>query len=198
MLRAADYGVPQNRKRAFIVGIRRGEGHFRFPRPTHGPLTGKAYVPAGAVLDRQRVIGEPNRAVVVYAKTPDLRPSPYAGQLFNGGGRAIDLSMPCPTILATAGGNKTHFIDTLGLVPPYHRHLMQGGKPYTGNLDGARRLTVEECALIQGFPPEVAFQGARSSRYSQVGNAVPPPLAEALGSAIRSALTRGAESIAAE
>src|SRR5690606_16446866 len=118
-----------------------------------------------------------------YAKNPDLRPNPYHGQLFNGGGRAINLEAPAPTILASAGGNKTHFIDIGKRVPPYHRHLMRGGKPRTGELPEARRLTVLECAALQTFPEGMKFVGPRSSQYAQVGNAVPPRLAAILGGA---------------
>ena len=67
---------------------------------------------------------------------------------------------PVPTILASSGGNKTHFLDCDGLVPPYHRHLLAGGRPYSGELPGARRLTVAECALVQiteTVPPEILF-----------------------------------------
>lgn len=47
-----------------------------------------------------------------------------------------------------------------------------------------RRLTVAECGLLQGFPPDLPLQGDLDARYRQVGNAVPPPLAEAIGRAI--------------
>lgn len=134
------------------------------------------------------ILGDANASKVFYAKKPDLRPSPYDGQLFNGGGRPINLSVPSHTILASAGGNKTHFIDTLNLVPQYHSELMRGGKPRQGILNGGRRLTPEESALLQSFPPTMRFFGSRSSRYAQIGNAVPPVLAEALGRAIRDAL----------
>jgi DNA (cytosine-5)-methyltransferase 1 len=109
--------------------------------------------------------------------------------MFNGGGRPIDLSVPCHTILAAAGGNKTHFFDTLGLVPAYHAHLAKGGKPRTGTLNGGRRLTVEESALLQTFDPSIRFAGSRSSRYTQIGNAVPPLLAEVLGQALYDAIS---------
>jgi DNA (cytosine-5)-methyltransferase 1 len=186
VLNAAEYGVPQKRRRGFIVGQRKER--FLFPRPTHGPRGELPFLAAGFVLSVNAVNGEPNDSKVFYAKTPDLRPSPYDGQLFNGGGRPIDLGAPCHTILASAGGNKTHFIDTLGLVPAYHAHLSKGGKPRTGTLEGGRRLTPEESALIQTFPRATKFCGARSSRYTQIGNAVPPLLAEALGRALRDAL----------
>jgi DNA (cytosine-5)-methyltransferase 1 len=186
VLNAAEYGVPQKRRRGFLVGLR--GGHFRFPKPTHGPRGTQPFVPAGAVIARDAIRGEANESKVFYAKTPDLRPSPYDGQLFNGGGRPIDLSAPCHTILASAGGNKTHFVDTLDRVADYHTHLMRGGKPRVGALEGGRRLTPEESALVQTFPPDMVFKGSRSSRYMQIGNAVPPVLARVLGEALRDAL----------
>ena len=50
---------------------------------------------------------------------------------------------------------------------------------------GHRPLTVEECAILQGFPEGYPFSGTSTSKYRQVGNAVAPPVAEALGRAIR-------------
>jgi DNA (cytosine-5)-methyltransferase 1 len=187
VLNAADYGVPQKRRRLFIVGIR--AGRFAWPAPSHGPLCRQQHVSAGTVLSKRAPIGAANLSKVFYAKNPDLRPSPYDGHLFNGGGRPIDLSQPSPTILASAGGNKTHFIDTLDEVPPYHRHLMRGGRPHQGTLPGGRRLTVEESALLQTFPKHIRFAGSTSSRYTQVGNAVPPRLAAVIGRAVARALS---------
>lgn len=187
VLAAAEYGVPQKRKRLFLVGVRHGKT-FHFPAPTRGPFAGCGYVTAGTCLKVGQLIGTLNKSKVVYAKNPDLRPNPYHGQLFNGGGRPIDLKAPCHTILASAGGNKTHFLDSLNLVPEYHEHLRQGGRPRQGSLPGGRRLTVEESALIQTFPVDrTRFFGSRSSRYSQVGNAVPPLLAEAVGLSVAEA-----------
>lgn len=47
-----------------------------------------------------------------------------------------------------------------------------------------RRLTPEELARIQGFPPGYPFAGGSTSQHRQVGNAVPPPLARALAEAV--------------
>ncbi len=179
IVNAADYGVPQKRIRTVIIGVLKG--HIEFPVPTHLP---EKYVAAGTILEQGNVRGSPNPSKVVFAKTPDLRPSPYAGQLFNGGGRAINLDQPAPTILASAGGNKTHFVDELDVVPPYHRHLLNGGEPREGELEGGRRITVLESALLQTFPGTMKFSGSRSSQYTQIGNAVPPRLAEVIGASI--------------
>jgi DNA (cytosine-5)-methyltransferase 1 len=186
-LDASDYGVPQRRERLFIVGTR--GRHFDFPAPTHGPNRAQPWVPAGAVLRIDSYFGEPNPAIVTYARKPDLRPSPYDGLLFNGGGRPIDLRAPARTILASAGGNKTPFVDTHGIVPPYHAHLLAGGSPRKGRVPGARRITVTESAALQTFPHAARFAGPRSAQYTLVGNAVPPRLAKALGGALLEALT---------
>lgn len=177
VINAADYGVPQSRRRMIVVGTRDG-AEFAIP-----PGNPESHMPAGLVLTGAPV-GRPNPSKIVFAKRPDLRPNPFHGQLFNGGGRPIDLTRPAPTILASAGGNKTHFLDLENRVPAYHRHLTLGGSPYRGELSGARRITVAESAALQSFPPHVEFAGRSSSQYRQVGNAVPPKVAEALGSAL--------------
>jgi DNA (cytosine-5)-methyltransferase 1 len=194
-LNAADYGVPQQRLRLFVVGLR--TGRFKFPEPTYGPGHSEGWSTAGEVLSDEPA-GSPNSAIVTYAKNPHLRPSPYDGLLFNGGGRPINLNAPARTILASAGGNKTPFIDTLGVVPEYHATLwdVEQGKPRKsykgavriGLVPGARRITVAESAALQTFPEGMEFVGRRSSQYTQVGNAVPPMLAAAVGRAVRAAL----------
>jgi DNA (cytosine-5)-methyltransferase 1 len=187
VISAADHGVPQKRKRLFIVGMRKGE--FWFPKPSHGPDGKKKYVPTSSIVSKQVPLGEPPDCPVVFAKYPDPRPSPYAGHVYNGGGRPIDLDGPCHTILASAGGYKTHWVDMDDIAPPYTKHLLDGGRPREGSVPGARRLTVEESALLQTFPKGMRFAGSKSSQYTQVGDAVPPQLARVLGEALRDQLS---------
>lgn len=181
VLAGVDYGLPQKRKRLFIVGFK--EREFWFPRPTHGPTTNKPYIVSGSILSHDP-IGEPPDCPVVFAKFPDPRRSPYAGHVYNGGGRPVNLDDACHTILAAAGGYKTHWIDTQDVAPEYTAHLLDGGEPWVGVVPGARRMTVEESALIQTFPKDMFFAGARSSQFRQVGDAVPPDLAEVVGNAV--------------
>ncbi len=178
VLNSADYGVPQKRKRLIVMGARSIQ--LRFPMPSHGPGTDMPHVGALDALGEQ-AIGESPNCPVKFAKYPDLRPSPYAGHVYNGGGRPIDPNGPCHTILASSGGYKTHWIDTENVAPKYHAHLRAGGTPWEGEVPGARRLSVEECSIIQTFPRELVFGGKRSAQYKQVGDAVPPDLAFVLG-----------------
>ncbi|RZT94665.1 DNA (cytosine-5)-methyltransferase 1 [Advenella incenata] len=188
VLNAADYGVPQNRRRLFIIGVPKGV-QFQFPEPTHGPNSPRQ-TPYASV--RQAIhdapYDAPNSAKVVYCKNPILRKSPYAGMLLNGKGRPLNLDGPSHTIPATAGGNRTHIIDIKGVLKKYHTFLANGGSPRIGEVADCRRLTVRESARIQTFPDWFEFTGPRSRQYSQIGNAVPPLLAKVVGEALLSAL----------
>lgn len=174
ILNAADYGVPQFRRRLFIVGLLHTP--FIFPEPTHGPGRPNLYVPSRVALE-QAPTDKPNTAIVTYAKNPIMRPSAYDGMLVNGKGRPINLDEPSQTIPASAGGNRTHIIDEIGMFAEYHEYLKNGGAPRKGKIESVRRLTVNESACLQGFSLNYVFLGQQSSRYRQVGNAVPPGLA---------------------
>lgn len=179
ILDAADFGVRQHRRRLFIVATQ--DRLFEFPAATHGPDTDRSWLSCGPILRRKRAaIDTENVSAVVFAKRPHLRASPFSGLLFNGSGRPLCHDRPAPTILASAGGNKTHFIDQFNEVPGYHRHLVEGGRPRRGKLAGAERLSPGQCAALQTLP-QSAFRGAPSTRYRLIGNAVPPKLAQAVG-----------------
>ncbi len=184
VLNAADFGVPQDRQRVIVLGgLSRRPTH---PLPTHG-VELQPYQSASAVLTSLPP-DDLNTAIVTYAKKPVLRPSPWAGMLVNGGGRPINLAAPCQTIPASAGGNRTHIVDRSGVLLEYHHALLGGSKPRSGLVKGVRRLTVRESARIQSFPDDFVFIGTKSSQYRQIGNAVPPRLAKAIGQSLLAAL----------
>jgi DNA (cytosine-5)-methyltransferase 1 len=182
ILNAADYGVPQYRKRVFFVGLKKSHSFsFSFPEPTHG----EAHNLPNYISTREALSDIPpdlpNNSIVTYAKNPVMRKSPWAGMYLNGKGRPINLDTPAPTIPASAGGNRTHIIDEDGVLLEYHSYLLDGGTPRRGTVEGVRRLTVRESARLQTFPDDFEFLGSRSSQYRQIGNAVPPLLSEQLG-----------------
>jgi DNA (cytosine-5)-methyltransferase 1 len=196
LLNAADFGVPQARERMFLVGIRRGEGAHVAPfadTATAQPTLRSAL----EALPRFGQVGNDTvcAAKITIAKAPVLRRSPWAGMLFNGAGRPMDLDRPAPTLPASMGGNKTPIIDQDQLeagaepwVVRYHAHLWRGGDPWKKVPSRLRRITVEEAAAIQTFPAGMPWSGPQSARYRQIGNAVPPELAYRVACAIRASL----------
>jgi DNA (cytosine-5)-methyltransferase 1 len=198
VLNASHWGVPQARERMFLIGMPRGHGRLALPP---GPTT-RHPPDAGSALARLPTAGHPGNASlctarITPARAPVLRRSPFAGMLFNGQGRPVDLARPAPTLPATMGGNRTPVIDLDQLehgatpwVAGYHRQLA-GGMPPLRELPPEarlRRITVEEAAALQAFPAGMPWRGPRSVCFRQVGNAVPPVLAWHVASAVRAAL----------
>jgi DNA (cytosine-5)-methyltransferase 1 len=197
LLNSANFGVAQNRYRMFIVGVRGG-----IPIPEIAPTWTKDPISVRRAFSELPRYGEPGNdtfctAKITIAARPILRRSPYAGMLFNGAGRPLDLERPSTTLAATMGGNRTPIIeqnlldgDETSWVREYHRHLWAGEAPYPfeGASDHLRRLTVEEAAAIQGFPIGMKWHGKTSAQFRQIGNAVPPPMAEAVARHVTSLL----------
>lgn len=187
ILNAADFGVPQARERMFLVGVK-GNKAPDVIKPLAG--TRKQTVrDALLTLPKLKLPGNNQlcSAKITAAKKPVLRKTPWAGMLFNGQGRPMNLDAPAPTLPASMGGNRTPIIDQesfeTGSTPwvvTYHQHLMNGGKVAEKIPSRLRRLSVEEAAAIQTFPRNMPWQGSQSSRYKQIGNAVPPRLAYAV------------------
>lgn len=186
VLNAADYGIPQNRRRLFVIGVPKGV-MFAFPKPTHGPNRKSKYRTVSEAL-MGCPVDEANRAKIVFAKNPILRRSPYAGMLLNGKGRPLNMDGPSHTIPATAGGNRTHILDPNGILLQYHEHLQNGGASRTGEVEGCSRLTVRQSARLQTFPDWFQFIGRKNHQYGQIGNAVPPEFAAVVARSLRESL----------
>lgn len=184
LLNAADYGVAQSRERMFLIGTRGGRP-MEIPEPVHDAERRTL----GDVLREMPPLGAPGNdmictAQVTPARNPVMRRSPYAGLLFNGKGRVLDLNAPALTLPASMGGNRTPIIDQYQLehggvcwIEEYHAHLMGGGEPLQRVPDRLRRMTVQEAAAVQTFPSEWHFFGTQTAQFRQIGNAVPPDLA---------------------
>jgi DNA (cytosine-5)-methyltransferase 1 len=199
VLNASHWGVPQARERMFLVGLPKGHGGVALPDPP----TREAPPTVGDALRGLPPLGRPGNtqlctAKITMAKTPVLRVSPFAGMLFNGQGRPVDVNRPAPTLPATMGGNRTPIIDldqlehgALPWVVGYHRRLFAERLAPLPSLPAAarlRRLTVEEAAAIQTFPADMQWCGPQTARFRQIGNAVPPVLAWHVARAVRTAL----------
>ena len=195
VLNAADYGVPQARERMFLVGVQGGGPLCPVPTTKGDPPTVRE-----ALLGLPS-FGEPGNSMtstakVVPATKPVMRPSAYRGSLlFNGSGRPLRLDAPAKTLPASMGGNATPIVDQDELehgaepwVVGYHARLRQGRKPSKRAPKRMRRLTIEEAAALQSFPADWRWKGPRGAVYRQVGNAVPPALAERVAIAIRQSL----------
>ncbi len=160
ILNAKDYEVPQDRKRIFIVGVRKDlEFDYKFPSKTHGPGL-KTYVTL------RQAIG-------------DL-PSPKKGEYWS--------SDVFPFFYMSRNRRRpwnavSYTIQASGRHAPLHPscpEMKRKGKDtwiFTDKKEKYRRLSVRECARIQTFPDNYKFEGSLSSQYKQIGNAVPPLLA---------------------
>ena len=104
--------------------------------------------------------------------------------------RADDIA---PTLV---GGSKKHGgadlgptqAKTSGETDSVWTHWASPTNPPMPGFAGRPRLTVPMAAVLQGFPASWPFQGGKTAAYRQVGNAFPPPVAEAVGRAIICAL----------
>jgi DNA (cytosine-5)-methyltransferase 1 len=165
LLNASDYGVPQLRPRVVFVALLPNVWRsFAWPTPQDQALT------VGEVLFEAMAqngwIGA--RAWKNQAET--VAPTLVGGSKKHGG---PDLG---PTRARRAWAALG--IDGIGLAdsPPPRDYV------------GMPRLTVEMCALIQGFPADWKFTGGKTAAYRQVGNAFPPPVARAVAAQIALAL----------
>lgn len=194
ILNSRDFGVPQGRERMFFIGFRDRPNYFRNTIDGHRRVAPKL---RGVLLGVGKIGSASNnricRAKVTAAAIPVMRRSPYAGMLFNGQGRPLNLDGHASTLPASMGGNRTPIIDDGALydglkpwVEEYHAHLMHGGAPieWKSVPERLRRLTVDEAIAIQTFPQNYEFAGPQSSIFKQIGNAVPCSLAEAVASAV--------------
>jgi DNA (cytosine-5)-methyltransferase 1 len=196
---ASHFGVPQARERMLFIGVKRGLGVPVAPIPTslENPPTVRS------ALSQLPVYGSPGNdsactAKITPAKAPVLRRSQYAGMLFNGAGRPLNLDAPSSTLAASMGGNKTPIIDQLVLenangkswVTEYHSELWhsQGESVRLAAPRNLRRLTVEEAAALHTFPIGMLWAGPQSSKFRQIGNAVPPRLGLAAAEAVKRSL----------
>jgi DNA (cytosine-5)-methyltransferase 1 len=173
-LSACDYGVPQLRPRSVLVALLPEFADAWMPPKPHGPRVTVSNALGDSMLGR----GMPASELAAWrAKAADVAPTLVGGSKKHGG----------PDLGPTRA--RARWAE-LGVDA---RSVADDKEPAT--LDGPKgrgpRLTVGQCAIIQGFPPEWQFAGKKTARYRQVGNAFPPPVAQAVAERIAAALEGG-------
>lgn len=200
ILNATEYGVSQKRERVFFIGIRdNGDPFFEYymkdlllQQKNDAPIVRELLQSLGRAGTDENP--DTCTAKITFATHPVMRKSPYAGMYFNGQGRPIDVDGYANTLPASMGGNKTPFVDEDYLygeassdwVVDYHRGLMEGTivPEFKEAPERLRRITIREAARIQSFPDNYVFCGNKGAIYTQIGNAVPCRMAEAVAKAV--------------
>lgn len=197
VLNASDYGVPQNRERVIFVGATENYDvsllENALKKQNRSAQTLRELF---QTLPEIGSAGNPHTctARITLAGSPVMRKSPYAGMIFNGMGRPLNLDGVSATLPASMGGNKTPIVDEELLRNPSAEDWV---KEYHGKLwrkeieaefgpapERLRRISIVESAAIQTFPRNYKFCGSKSAIYTQIGNAVPCRLAQTVATAV--------------
>lgn len=204
-LNAADYGVPQTRKRAILLASRTRKVHR--PTPTHSRVPslstagwvsmadalgwGAGGGASGVVMDRRT---NSRGADGTLYPTPPVtldRPAPTitgknppawvlrAGNQANAAVRPV--TEPAPTMLFGHAANDVRWYSSLEAAKPGEPLRASDRKDWAGGESqfdrGSVRVSVQEAGVLQSFPAAYPWQGTKTKQYQQVGNAVPPRLA---------------------
>jgi DNA (cytosine-5)-methyltransferase 1 len=224
---AEDFGVPQLRRRVFLVGSRRGKSSRLWPQGTHGPSSKPSskvnvhvhrWTPSGpclplvtvwdAIGDLPRIQNGATAGEVPYRSSPrtEFQATARVGsapKVRNHVCHALTAKILQRIVHVPEGGNWRSIPRRLLPAGMKRARLSDHTKRY-GRLKrsaqastiltkcdphwGAyvhptqqRTISVREAARLQGFPDSFFFPGSHASKhYSQVGNAVPPPVACAI------------------
>ncbi len=170
-LAAHDFGVPQARRRVFFVGFRAARDAARWvqPMPTHGDVDGLF----GRLLPRntaRQSLGLPESGRDEVA--PTLR-SGFTGPRNTTGVLNSKAALKVWNDLRLWPNGVQHSRAIANAYPPENGHF---------------RMSVADCALLQGFPADWQFSGAVYQALGQIGNSVCPPVAYAVARQVALAL----------
>ncbi|HUR42436.1 MAG TPA: DNA cytosine methyltransferase [Verrucomicrobiae bacterium] len=201
VLLAAEHGVPQFRYRLFVVGTRTKKD-IRFPRPKHA-AAGRGKKPFLTVRD---AIGDLS-AQPAKELSPDAKPSLAKEKVPNHSYRGITKinrlriagieqgrdwrDMPIKLLpdrfFATRSSDQKGAYGRLNWDWPAYTVTNSALNVSAGAFthpEHDRCLSVREAARLQSFPDDYVFCGSAEAQYRQVGNAVPPLMAQALAQSI--------------
>jgi DNA (cytosine-5)-methyltransferase 1 len=208
LVNAADYGVPQQRHRVFIIGFRSDlEVEWRFPSATHSreALLHAQWLTGNYWEEHEIPVGQ--RSARPNTRVPEILDSALPEQRWRTVRDAL-ADLPKPTSRPS-----TEVLDHMhqpgarsyqghtgspwdwpakALKAGYHG--VPGGENMLRHSNGAvRYFTVRESARLQTFPDDYELHGSWGEAMRQLGNAVPVQLANVVASSVFSALgARGA------
>lgn len=209
ILRAHEHGVPQHRSRLFIVALKPGAQKFQWPKAgTKAPTVRQAIGDLPAVPPAQREeripyprprtrlqhllrqgVADEDQHVVHDHITRDVRPDDAeAFALLGEGDTYAQLPARLQRYRSDIFSDKYKRLEWSGLSRSITAHLAKDGYWYI-HPQQDRTLSVREAARIQTFPDWFRFSGQPSLRYRQIGNAVPPLLAQAIADPLHLTLT---------
>ncbi len=197
VLDAAEYGVPQRRRRAFFLGYRQGEIPPSYPEPLGEPPTVQ-----DAIGDLPEVDDFPDLLDADVYEGPLGAPSAYAATLRSGGARGAGLTGCSRTrhsdavrrrFAVTAAGKRESKSRCQRLSADDVAFTLRAGTgPEGGSFTAARPIhptrarciSVRESARLHSFPDWFEFHETKWHALRQIGNSVPPLLARAVASAV--------------
>ncbi len=199
VLVAADYGVPQLRRRVFFVGLRSKNKLFEFPRSilhSDNYITTKEaigdlpslengiwgspslYIQNGNLTKYQKYCRKGSKNLHNHVGTTHTEKTRHIISLVPEGGNYKNLPKKYITSRNFhVAWTRFHGDKPSPTIDTGHRHHFH----YKYN----RVPTVRESARLQSFPDSFIFFGNKSEQYSQVGNAVPPLLAKAIAKKLK-------------
>lgn len=209
VLNAADFGVPQRRRRAIVIGCRVGKP--KLPTPTHfNPAKPQELFNAGLLPWEtvRRAIGDLPEPEGIEARVGEVNPPmdlhfgrtpipsslkryrciPEGGNRFDLQKKRLDLTPKC-WIRKKSGG--TDLFGRLWWDRPAFTIRTEFFKPEKGRYlhpQQHRPITHREAARLQSFPDDFIFQGTKTEIARQIGNAVPPLLGQRIGEIVAATL----------
>ncbi|MDR1264870.1 MAG: DNA cytosine methyltransferase [Propionibacteriaceae bacterium] len=197
VVNAADYGVPQQRWRVFLVGFRSDvDAEWSFPEATHSAqMLAYSKDVTGEYWERHRVAKKDRIKPVT---TPGLFDLPAASRPWRTVRDAIS-DLPEPTARSSKGilnhvlqegarpypGHTGSDVDEPAKALKAGVHGVPGGENMLRRPDGTvRYFTVREAARLQTFPDRYSLHGPWSEAMRQLGNAVPVMLAQMVASSV--------------
>ncbi|MCL2124290.1 MAG: DNA cytosine methyltransferase [Desulfovibrionaceae bacterium] len=209
LLNAADYGTPQTRIRAFILGWKKEGSSFAPFSPERTHTQGCDLIRPSwrtvhdAIADLPVPRGTEVRNVpppldLHFGRTPTdkslerYKAVPLGGNRFDLQKNAPELTPDC-WIRKTGGG--TDVFGRLWWDRPSVTIRTEFFKPEKGRYlhpEQHRPITHREAARLMGFPDDFRFSGTKVEIAKQIGNAVPPPLAGAVARYVRALMDKGA------